>query len=566
MKLIFVSFLSFIFYSYGFAELDTEWWKHTILYEIIPYTFKDSNGDGIGDLKGIISKLDHFVDLGIETIHLTPVYRTTLRDIGYDITDYDGIDPRLGRMRDFETLIKEMKKRNMKLIMDLVINHSSHKHEWFQNSINRIPPYTDFYVWKDAKEFDKKTGKRISPNNWRSIFTIKDLGSAWTWNNKRKQYYFHQFLPEQPDFNLNNKHVKEELRKIITFWLNKGVAGFRLDATPFYFEDKEFRDGGYEERQLNQPETLELIHEFRLWLDEYNKIHGDFERIFIAEAHTDDNNLVQYYDKPDYPITHFPYTFLFESFYHPIDASTLYNSVQSWMDILPKGAVSAWMTQDHDGPRVGTRIIPEYGDIFTMLSMMLPGTVGVYYGQEIGMVNGFITQNQIKDFSGRGSRDPARLVMQWDSSENAGFSGMDVKTFLPPNSDYFQRNVKNQKAEKVSQYKMFKDLSTLRKTDTFKYGNFTQGLLSSAGRRNIYIVTRSYQSDVLTVVINFGTSTSRINLAEMLNNPQCNITIAAASTNAGYSTGVVLETKLANEFNMRPYSSIVFEINPSMNN
>ncbi|XP_065224320.1 maltase 1-like [Planococcus citri] len=373
-----------------------KWWKHTIIYELIPYTFKDSDGDGIGDIKGITSKLDHFFDLGIETIHLTPI---------------------LGTISDLEELIREMNKKNMKLILDLVINHSGYKHEWFQKSIDQIDPYTDFYVWKNSEGIDNVTNLEIPPNKWVNIFSQKP-GSGWTWNEKRRQFYFHQFLVEQPDFDLSNDNLKKELWKMIEFWLNKSVAGFRLDATPFFFEDKEFRDDVMYLRQINQPETIEFIHEFRTYLDKYNEDHGGFERIFVAEAHG--WGISTQYDRENYTVTHIPYAFLFEYISFPANAMILKNYLQFWSYYVPEGKIYAWMTQDHDDARVGSRIVPEYADIFTILSMMLPGTVGVYYGQEIAMMNGFATEDQFKDFSGGGLRDPNRLLMQWDDSLNAG--------------------------------------------------------------------------------------------------------------------------------------------------
>ncbi|XP_065224315.1 maltase 1-like [Planococcus citri] len=539
-----------------FAKLNTEWWTHTIIYEMIPCTFKDSDGDGTGDFKGITSKLDHFVDLGIETIHMTPMFETTARDMGYDITDYYKVDHGLGTMSDLEELISEMNKRNMKLLLDLVINHSGHKHEWFQKSIDRIDPYTDFYVWKDSKGFNNKTNKKIPPNRWVSkSVSFGSSGSGWEWNEKRKQFYFHQFLAEQPDFDLRNEIVKKELWKIIEFWLNKGVAGFRLDATPFFFEDKEFRDDDHS-RQFNQPEVYEFIHEFRTYLDKYNQEHGGFERIFIAEAHSKAETVIKYYDREDYPITHFPYTFLLSYLGGPLKANRLIYCLSYWMTILPKGKVSAWMTQDHDGSRVGSRIVPEYGDIFTMISMMLPGTVGVYYGQEIAMIDGLVTKEQIKDFSGGGSRDPARLTMQWDDSINAGFSTNTTTTYLPANSDYFERNVEMQKIQPVSHYNLFKDLSTLRRTNTFRYGKFK----NNVHFENIYILTRSYEGHVLTLIANlYRTSSFGVNLTEILRNHPDEIIIAAASVNSGYIKGSNIEHDSWEEFYMRPLASVVLE-------
>ncbi|XP_065224319.1 alpha-glucosidase-like [Planococcus citri] len=332
------------------------------------------------------------------------------------------------------------------------------------------------YVYVKSKKSPDGT-KTYSDCRRVSIFSHKP-GSGWTWNAKRRQFYFHQFLVEQPDFDLSNENLKKELWKMMEFWLNKGVAGFRLDATPFFFEDKEFRDDNIFLRQFNQPETIEFIHEFRTYLDKYNKEHGGFESF-------------------------------------PVEAMTLKLYIIFWSFLKDEGKISAWMTQDHDGPRVGSRISPEYADIFTILSMMLPGTVGVYYGQEIAMMNGFATEDQFKDFSGRGTRDPNRLLMQWDNSLNAGFS-TNLTTYSPVNSDYFQRNVAAQKTQS--------------------------------------------QGKVLTVVVNFETTTSsRLNLTEILQNRPNEITVVAASVNSEYLKRFNIEFERSEEFYMRPLSSVVLE-------
>ncbi|XP_065214178.1 maltase 2-like [Planococcus citri] len=550
MKL-FAFFLFCLFCKSFAADLDRSWWKHTIIYEILPFSFKDSDGDGRGDIKGITSKLDHFVDLGIETIHLTPVYETSMRDMGYDITDYYKIDQRYGTMEDFDELMAEMKKRGLKLILDLVINHCGYKNEWFLKSIDKIDPYTDYYVWKDAKEIIN--GTPTPPNKWRNIFHYYD-GSAWEWNEKRQQFYLHQFLPEQPDFNLGNENVKKELKKIITFWLDKGVAGFRLDAAPHFFEDKEFRDDSYD-RQKDQPETMEFIHEFRLFLDDYSVKQGGFERIYVAEARGDLAIAAKYYGTKEYPLTHFPYGFILEFIDQPMRAFWFYWYIYVWMSYLQDGDVSAWMSQDHDGSRVGSRVVPEYSDIVTMLSMMLPGTVGVYYGQEIGMLNGFITPEQIRDYSGNDGRDPVRLLMQWDNSTSAGFS-TNATTFLPSNSDYFIRNVEFQKKDEFSQYNMFKDLSALRKTDTLKVGQFNH---LPYYHEDIYMLQRMHEGHEVVLVINPAQSLIHVNLTRLMRNPPNPVSVVTASTNAGYGRGLTLDHQSLDKFKFLPLSAVVFE-------
>ncbi|XP_065212755.1 maltase A1-like [Planococcus citri] len=554
-----ILFLCYIF-SLCRADLDTEWWKHTIIYAIVPFSFKDSDGDGIGDLKGITSKLDYIEGLGIETIQLTPIYETPFKDIGYDITDYYKIDKMYGTMDDFDELVSELKKRDMKLIMDMVINHSGDQHEWFQKSIDRIDPYTDFYVWKDSKGFNNETGQEIPPNKWFSLFSpTYEAGTAWEWNEKRKQFYLHQFLPEQVDFNLNNPVLKSELKKMIEFWLDKGVAGFRFDATPYFFENKDFRDAVYYYDQVNQPETLEFLHELRLSLDEYNKEHGGIERIFIAEAHILDSEVVKYFGKKDYPIMHFPYSFNFEYLEGHINPFLFEMYTNYYIESLPKNAVTAWMSQDHDVNRIGSRMTPEYSDIITIASMLLPGTAGCYYGQEIGMLNGLVRQDQFKDFSDHGARDPARLIMQWDDSMNAGFTNNSVP-FLPPNSDYFERNVESQQHQENTHLSLFKDLSVMRKTNTLKFGNYKTYYSPYSDSEFIHVMTRSHEDRMVIVVTNFSVfSSSRFNMSRIIQNLPKRIVLATSSINSGYAKGSVLGNEIPMEFMMRPLSCLVFE-------
>lgn len=239
VRIVVLTLLSMVAYALSAPQNHTEgldWWEKTIFYQIYPRSFKDSDGDGVGDLRGIISKLDYLKELDIEGAWLSPVFKSPMADFGYDISDFYDIDPTFGTLADMEELLRKANDMGLKIILDFVPNHTSEECEWFKKSVKRIEPYTDYYVWHDGKLNAK--GERVPPNNWVSNF----YGSAWTWNAERGQYYYHQFVKQQPDLNFRNAHVVKEMKNIMLFWLKKGAAGFRVDAINFLFEAADFRD------------------------------------------------------------------------------------------------------------------------------------------------------------------------------------------------------------------------------------------------------------------------------------------------------------------------------------
>ncbi|KAK7585939.1 hypothetical protein V9T40_000118 [Parthenolecanium corni] len=412
-----------------------DWWKHTTIYEVYIRSFKDSNGDGVGDLKGIQSKLDHFEDLGIETVWITPFYKSPMNDLGYDVMNYTDIDPLYGTMEDFDELLNDMNERGLKLIVDFVINHSSDQHPWFKKSIDRIEPYTDFYVWANPKGFDE-SGNPLPPNDWLSIFG----GCAWKWNSKRKQFYLHQFAEKQPDFNLRNSALKAELKRILKFWLDKGAVGARLDATKHFIEDLELRDEPLLKKSLNKTiitwydidhrytldlwESYEFIHELRDFVDRNCSSTND-EKILITEAYTDFKHTIMYYGKQGYNIAHFPFNFGFFDWTSFPSPRMMDTTIKRWLKHMPKNGVANWQIENHDNFRVGNRFSIEFMDIMTMTILTLPGIACIYYGQEIGMMDHNVRPDQIRDPNNNAhipptTRDLERLPMQWDDSLNAG--------------------------------------------------------------------------------------------------------------------------------------------------
>ncbi|XKL69529.1 hypothetical protein PGB90_007298 [Kerria lacca] len=266
---------------------EQNWWKNAQIYEVFVPSFKDSNGDGIGDIKGIMSKMDHFVKLGVDAVWISPIFESPLKNAGYDPTNYTVIEPKFGTLEDFDNLMSSFKKKGIKVILDFVINHSSDEHLWFQHSINKTNPYTDYYIWEYAKGYDEN-GVPIPPNNW--MTATEPIMSAWTWNKKRKQFYYHKFSENQPDLNLRNKNLRAEIQKILQFWLAKGISGIRLDSASYFIEDDLYKDEPKKNTTLsksednllhihtqNQQQTYEFIHELRKLIDDVNKIKEGYK-------------------------------------------------------------------------------------------------------------------------------------------------------------------------------------------------------------------------------------------------------------------------------------------------
>ncbi|XP_042857796.1 maltase A3-like isoform X2 [Penaeus japonicus] len=465
------------------------WWQSEIIYQVYPRSFCDSNGDGVGDLKGITSKADYLKDLGVGAVWLSPVYPSPMADFGYDIADFVGIEPLFGTMADFEELRAALHDRGLKLMMDFVPNHSSDEHEWFVKSKRKEEPYTDYYIWADPKGFSA-TGQPIPPNNWLSVFR----GSAWTWVEERQQFYYHQFLAKQPDLNYRNERVREEMKNVLRFWLDKGVDGFRVDAITHLFEvedlsqDEPFAadsgtddplDYGYLNHTLtlNQPETFTVVKEWRDVLDQYP------DKAMIIEVFGEEiDEVMKYYGNDTVPLADFPFNFLLIEHLRSrgdLTGFALKDTIDLWMDNMPEGKWPNWVLGNHDNGRVGSRFGADAVDALNMLSLLLPGTPVTYNGEEIGMVNTFISWEDTQDPQGcrygpehyqEYSRDPERTPMQWDNSSFAGFTKGN-STWLPVNENYKELNVKAQLQAEETHLKIYKELARLRKEETFVRGH-----------------------------------------------------------------------------------------------
>jgi len=498
------------------------WWKERVVYQIYPRSFQDSNGDGIGDIPGIISRLDELKDLGVGVIWLSPVYKSPDADNGYDVSDYRDINPKLGTMADMEELFTEASARDIKIIMDLVINHTSDEHEWFQKSREPDSPYRDYYIWRGGKHGGRP------PNNWTSFF----MGGTWEFDPKNGEYYLHLFDKKQPDLNYHNPKVIEEIKDIMRFWLDKGAAGFRCDVINVIY--KTSLDNGKFRiaiRGLEHYKSLDGVHRIlrelrRDVLDKYDCFTVG-EAVFVeledakllCDPQRKELDMVFYFDhlKVDRWIERYiPRKF---------KANKLLDVLTKWQQGLDWNAV---YLENHDQPR----IVSHYGDdgeywersaklLATML-LTLRGTPFIYQGQEIGMTNfDFTGLSQLNDLEGHNidkkfrsfcipgfirwnwikasSRDNSRTPMQWTAEPGAGFT--DAEPWLGINANHVSINYRDQQGKDDSVLGYYKNMIALRaSSDTLKYGDFAPAY-ANAG---VIAYTRTLGEERYTTVLNFS--------------------------------------------------------------
>jgi len=471
------------------SENVKNWWKNAVIYEVYPRSFQDSNGDGIGDLNGITQRLDHLKELGIDAIWLSPIYPSPQADFGYDISDYKAIDPQYGTLADFDRLVAEAKKRNIRVIMDMVMNHTSDEHKWFQESrSSRDNPYRDWYVWKDGKG-ETSADKGEPPNNWQSDFGH----SAWEWDPKTRQYYYHKFYTKQPDLNWNNPKVHEAFKDIIRFWLDRGVAGFRFDAITTLFEDPQWRDDEilkdkngqpfknvYGDIALNDtmtnnlPGVHDVMQEMRAVADQYKPTEFPGTRVFIGETYLPNiAELAKQYGTPEHPEFQLPMDTQV-GFINKLDVAEFRQKLN---DVETKigDNVPLLVFDNHDNPRLDAR----YGnalhnqEIERVIATILLASRAAslfYYGDEIGMKTTPPERvEDVKDPVGRTGwprekgRDGERTPMQWEDSTNAGFT--TGTPWLPVPPTYTTVNAKAAAGDPDSLLTWYEKLIQLKKTN-----------------------------------------------------------------------------------------------------
>ncbi|WP_375413121.1 alpha-amylase family glycosyl hydrolase [uncultured Bradyrhizobium sp.] len=480
----------------------TVWWAAGVLYQIYPRSFQDLNGDGIGDLQGIIDRLPYLRALGVDAIWLSPIFPSPMADFGYDIADYTGIDPTFGTLDDFDLLVRSAHASNLKVILDLVPNHTSDRHPWFiESRRSRDNPKRDWYLWREPRADDG------APNNWMSEFG----GSAWTYDTRTQQYYYHAFLAEQPDLNWRNPQVRQAIYDVMRLWLRRGVDGFRVDVIWHLIKDAEFRDnppnpdlrpGRPPHEALlpvystDRPEVLEVIAEMRRVVDEFD------HRVLIGEIYLPVQRLVAYYGS-NLSGAHLPFNFTLLS--APWNARGIATLIDDYERALPGGAWPNWVLGNHDRPRIASRVGRAQARVAAMLLLTLRGTPTMYYGDEIGMQQVAIAPDQVRDpfeknVPGIGvGRDGCRTPMQWDAGLHGGFT--TGTPWLPLAGDHPHQNVASLAADPNSILKLYGALIDLRKNmPELTSGNYT----AVAATGDLLAYRREHDGKALLVVLNFG--------------------------------------------------------------
>ena len=481
------------------------WWREGVFYQIYPRSYQDSNGDGVGDLRGIIQRLDHLRgtegSLGIDAIWLSPFYTSPMKDFGYDVANYTDVDPIFGSLADADQLLDEAHRRGLKVIVDLVPNHTSDQHLWFQSSrSSRSDPKRDWYVWADPA---KDGGP---PNNWRSLFGKER--AAWTLDPTSGQYYLHHFLPEQPDLNWWNEDVRRAMDDVLRFWLDRGADGFRVDVAHGLVKDQELRSNarfgvGANVAPMNW--DLDEVHEIhRRWrrvLDSYPDRMAVGEVFSIDEVLPHDlRRLVRYYGNDDE--LHMPFNFQFLE--QPWQAESFRGVVEEWERLLPEHAWPDYTLSNHDRSRAATRYGLRRARIAALLLLTLRGTPFIYYGEEIGMTDVPVPPQRVVDVDGR---DPERTPMQWDASRNAGFTKADP--WLPLADDARRVNVSVQRDDPRSLLSFYRRLLRARKDSlALRLGSYR----SLPAARGVYAFERQADDERLLVALNFTGSEAAVAL------------------------------------------------------
>ena len=490
------------------------WWQDGVVYQIYPRSFQDSNGDGVGDLRGIESRLDYLVSLGIDAVWISPFYPSPMADFGYDVADYTGVDPIFGTLDDFDKLIAAVHAKGLKLILDFVPNHSSDQHPWFRESrSSRDNPKRDWYLWRDGRDGGY-------PNNWMSNFG----GPGWTWDDATQQFYYHSFLKEQPDLNWHNPEVRSAIYGAMRFWLDKGVDGFRMDVLWLLIKDSEFRDNlpNPEWRPgessfwsvlptytADQPETHKIVAQMRAVLDYYE------QRVLIGEIYLPLPELVRYYGVAENgQLDGAQMPFNFRLIQTDWNADKIAGLIHEYEGVLPPGAWPNWVMGNHDQPRVASRIGAAQARAAAMLLLTLRGTPTIYYGEEIGMVNGVIAPEQVQDPAEKNQpgigmgRDPERTPMLWDSSASAGFS--TGKPWLPVNADRSKSNVASESADERSMLSLYRKLIRTRRNHPALHAGEIHDVRS---KRGVLSYTRSLpgSDDRFQVLLNLTNEVQTVN-------------------------------------------------------
>lgn len=557
-----------------------KWWKEGIVYQIYPRSFSDSNGDGIGDLRGIIEKLDYIEELGVNIVWLNPIYKSPNDDNGYDISNYYDIMDEFGTLKDWEELLEKLHQRGIKLIMDLVINHTSDEHSWFIESRSlKDNPYRDYYIWKQGKDFKE-------PNNWFSIFG----GSAWEYDAKTDEYYLHLFSKKQPDLNWNNPAVRENLYQMMIWWLDKGIDGFRMDVINMISKEKGLPDINYslnkiKKRDLNYYTNKNKVHEYLQEM--HNKVLSKYDIMTVGECPaTNSKQGCEYVDASHKELDMIFHFELVNLDYSPegerwyigkYNLNQMKKIINTWYKALYNKGWNSVYLMNHDQPRSLSRYgddSPQYrelsGKLLATFLLTQPGTPYIYMGEEIGMTN--VAFNSIKDYRDietinyyneaikKGlveeeiikiinfrSRDNSRTPMQWDTSKNAGFSPSEP--WLKVNPNYKQINVEQAKKDPGSLFYYFKELIKFRKESAILvYGDYIH---LDNYHDKIYAYSRTLNKESLLILMNFSGDTSSLSTLSSFDNKDI--------TKCHYIFGNYSPEKLTPIITLKPYEARIYK-------
>ena len=535
------------------------WWQHAIFYEIYPRSFADSNNDGLGDLRGITSKLDYLHTLGVDAIWISPCYPSPQFDFGYDVADYENIDPMYGTLADFDALAREAHKRNIRVIMDFVVNHSSHQHPWFlESKSSRNAPRRDWYIWRDGK------GPGLPPNNWESSFG----GSAWTFDPTTGQYYYHYFEAEQPDLNWRNPAVEKAMFDVTRFWRKHGVDGFRLDAVELLFEDPDLKDNPVlpGKNEFGDPQMTDKFN------DNLPQVHDELRRlrkvtdangqVLIGETWTDNIDELKAYYGPHQDEIQLPMDFMFTTV-KSLSAPDFRKQIEL---VESAGGWPVFVISNHDIVRSYTRYADgknndQIAKLMAGMYLTLRGTPILYYGEELGMENHDpVRKEDVKDPLGQHGwpeqkgRDGERTPMHWDASRNAGFT--QGTPWLPVDPAYTTYNVAAESTNPDSILNFYRRLLAMRHlSPALLDGDYTP--IGQNGPNVLAYLRRSGKETIL-VALNFSNSTQPFDLN------------SAAQGTIQAKTEVLLSTSAAKDaangqqhtLLLSPYAVYIARINP----
>jgi alpha-glucosidase len=496
------------------------WWQTGVVYQVYPRSFQDTDGDGVGDLPGITARLDHVVRLGADAIWVSPFYPSPMKDFGYDVSDYTGVDPLFGTLADFDRLLAAAHARGLRLIVDWVPNHTSDRHPWFEESRrSRDDPRREWYVWRDPKPDGSP------PNNWLASFG----GPAWTWDARTRQYYLHSFLPEQPDLDWRNPTVRHTMLSTLEFWLDRGVDGFRIDCAHAVMKDPALRDnppapphhrafhkdmGAYGTQlhlhDRSHPDTHGVYRDVRRLLDAHGR---ERPRVSIGEIHLFElREWVSYYGA-ELDELHMPFNFTLLGI--PWTAAAVRRTVDAMEAALPAGAWPNWVLGNHDEDRIASRVGEAGAPAAMVLLLTLRGTPTIYQGDELGLSNVPIPPERAQDPWGKRvaglGRDPARTPMPWDRGPNAGFTAPGVEPWLPLGPDATTRNVEAQEEDPASPLALTRRLLAVRRARPALHRGGYRGVDAPEG---VFAFERAHAEDRVLVLLSFEDREAAVPLGE----------------------------------------------------